>query len=742
MFYGFVLTKVGEQLLAQTVAGEQVQITRVLMEKGTAESAEAARALTDLISPGPAATSTLPTVNGNSVQFLVEYRSDLNGGLAEGFWIGGFAIFAKTAQSEEVMLYYASLGDQKQYVGAYAAGVAPDVRRYPVSLQLQAGIESSPAYPAEAWMTAEDVAAYFNGSIKVELFEAVAETIKVHDRDPTAHALQLAAYIRRAEMGAQSGVATLDEAGKVPAGQLPSYVDDVVEFPTVSAFPQPGEAGKIYVALDVNNTYRWSGSTYVEISKSLALGETASTAFQGNLGKIAYEHSQSRGNPHETTAAQISYTDNLELDATTVQEGIDQVARLANDAKEAAEEAKLGGCVVDVVFGDLYVGYAFVVSAAGIEVKRGLVPEEMIVTVTGLPVSKPIVASIENVGGASVVKSINTPAYFTRQSINFSSTYVFDLTVAFADGTPVPNKEVGGLLATQGSAKVTTDSQGRCMGMAATANPTITMSFADYIGVADLTTTLDASGTLTTKTIHPGRTIDNILYIGKSNTYKLSPEILDFDIAAIGAGGGGAHGTVDDSNNATGGHGGGGGSINNICNKTRIPELTASVGAGGIGGDSTKDASDGGDTRVIQLGLVAKGGKRATTSSPGLSTNGGWGGNGARYVQAGNLSSAYPATRGEDRVVFPLNDLALAASGGGGGGGETHSHSDSSGNGVRPEPGAYGGATCGGAGGTGYGSRGTDGQAPGGGGGGGIQYQSAGGRGGNGGVFVRWRYLT
>lgn len=73
--------------------------------------------------------------------------------------------------------------------------------------------------------------------------------------------------------------------GKVPAAQLPSYVDDVLEYSSTSSFPVTGESGKIYVATDTNKTYRWGGSAYVEISESLALGETASTAYAGNKGK-------------------------------------------------------------------------------------------------------------------------------------------------------------------------------------------------------------------------------------------------------------------------------------------------------------------------------------------------------------------------------------------------------------------------------------------------------------------------
>ena len=57
-------------------------------------------------------------------------------------------------------------------------------------------------------------------------------------------------------------------AGKVPSGQLPSFVDDVVEAANFAALPGTGETSKIYVTLDNNKTFRWSGSAYVEISAS------------------------------------------------------------------------------------------------------------------------------------------------------------------------------------------------------------------------------------------------------------------------------------------------------------------------------------------------------------------------------------------------------------------------------------------------------------------------------------------
>lgn len=94
-------------------------------------------------------------------------------------------------------------------------------------------------------------------------------------------------FIPDSKRGNANGVASLDDNGKVPISQLqlPSYVDDVLEYSSKSGFPSTGETGKIYVDLNTNLTYRWGGSAYVEISPSIALGETSSTAYAGDKGK-------------------------------------------------------------------------------------------------------------------------------------------------------------------------------------------------------------------------------------------------------------------------------------------------------------------------------------------------------------------------------------------------------------------------------------------------------------------------
>lgn len=95
----------------------------------------------------------------------------------------------------------------------------------------------------------------------------------------------IADKIPLSQKGTANGVATLDESGKVPSVQLPGFVDDVLEYDNFEAFPETGESGKIYVTKDTNLEYRWSGTQYTQISKSIGLGETSSTAYAGDKGK-------------------------------------------------------------------------------------------------------------------------------------------------------------------------------------------------------------------------------------------------------------------------------------------------------------------------------------------------------------------------------------------------------------------------------------------------------------------------
>lgn len=96
--------------------------------------------------------------------------------------------------------------------------------------------------------------------------------------------------------------------GKIPANQLPSYVDDVLEYDELADFPATGESSKLYVTLDTNQIYRWTGSIYVNVGAGdgeLVLGETSTTAYRGDRGKEAYDHISTTNNPHGVTKSQV-----------------------------------------------------------------------------------------------------------------------------------------------------------------------------------------------------------------------------------------------------------------------------------------------------------------------------------------------------------------------------------------------------------------------------------------------------
>ena len=121
-------------------------------------------------------------------------------------------------------------------------------------------------------------------------------------------------YIKVAQKGVANGVATLDANGKIPTSQIPGSYDDVKEgyyyngkFYSDSAHTTeiPAESDKVYVDMESNKTYRWSGTQYVVIGSDLALGETSSTAYRGDRGKTAYDHTLLTNNPHSVTAAQV-----------------------------------------------------------------------------------------------------------------------------------------------------------------------------------------------------------------------------------------------------------------------------------------------------------------------------------------------------------------------------------------------------------------------------------------------------
>jgi len=131
---------------------------------------------------------------------------------------------------------------------------------------------------------------------------------------PVSNATQSALDLKldASQKGASNGVAEL-VGGAVPASQLPSYVDDVVEVANFAALPVTGEVSKIYVTLDTELLYRWTGSTYGQLNGSLVLGETSATAYRGDRGLIAYNHSQVTHDKSFVGLGNVSDVTSLEL---------------------------------------------------------------------------------------------------------------------------------------------------------------------------------------------------------------------------------------------------------------------------------------------------------------------------------------------------------------------------------------------------------------------------------------------
>lgn len=134
-YYGGTVTVQGRKLITSLIAGDTIEFTRIVVGSGKLSNDVELIDMTDLVRPIAEGVSTIPTVKDNDLFMTVEYRNDLNGGLKESFWLNEFGIFAKTENSEEVLFYYATLGDSPQPVNAYKDNRI-DIRRYPITISL------------------------------------------------------------------------------------------------------------------------------------------------------------------------------------------------------------------------------------------------------------------------------------------------------------------------------------------------------------------------------------------------------------------------------------------------------------------------------------------------------------------------------------------------------------------------------------------------------------------------------
>ncbi len=194
--YGFVITTAGQGMLARGAAGEPLTMTGVQVGKGIVESESAAKALTALLDPVAAATSTEPAVSGSQLSMIVEYRNDSNGGLETGFALSEFGIFARVGDDSPVLLYYASLGDSPQTVQPESAGL--DVHRFPVAIAVTGEVTVTLGYPAGAFVTADELEGFAHldsgGKLARDEIPDIdcgvwdIDPVAEHNGTPTAHA--------------------------------------------------------------------------------------------------------------------------------------------------------------------------------------------------------------------------------------------------------------------------------------------------------------------------------------------------------------------------------------------------------------------------------------------------------------------------------------------------------------------------------------------------------------------------
>lgn len=185
-YYGFTVTKKGRDLIAKLTAGKQLALSRIMVGEGVCPDDQDPKLLTDLVQPVASGTSTVPTYEEAAVKMIVEYRSDLNGGLDHGFWLSEFGVYAFDPDDGEVLIYYGCLGGYPQWVSA-ASATGVDVRRFPVCIIIGEDSGVTVDYNCEAWMTAEDVEEYCKVTILPEFLRDVERLIAEHDLNPEAH---------------------------------------------------------------------------------------------------------------------------------------------------------------------------------------------------------------------------------------------------------------------------------------------------------------------------------------------------------------------------------------------------------------------------------------------------------------------------------------------------------------------------------------------------------------------------
>lgn len=154
-YYGGTVTVAGRNLITSLMVGKTIEFTRIVVGSGAMPEGVEPIDMVALVTPVAEGVSSVPTVENGVLSMVVEYRNDLNGGLQEGFWLREFGVFAKTEDTEEILLYYATLGDSPQPVNAYKDNRI-DIRRYPISIALELDADIQITYNPGAFITSAE----------------------------------------------------------------------------------------------------------------------------------------------------------------------------------------------------------------------------------------------------------------------------------------------------------------------------------------------------------------------------------------------------------------------------------------------------------------------------------------------------------------------------------------------------------------------------------------------------------
>ncbi len=216
--FGCAVTGAGLRLIAKLIANEEdLRICRVLMGSGSAPEGTYIGDLTNLVEPVAEGTVSEPVRSESTVSMFVEYRSDMNGGLKEGFVIREFGVFAMDGE-EEVMIYYGDLSKYPQYIGPYTG--CQDIRRYPISLTVAEGSQVKLEGLPSLVMTLEDMKDYCVTTLLPQLLTSSRNQIVSHNQAKDAHP-DLRKDIATAQQAAENAAkvaADAQEAADTTAG--------------------------------------------------------------------------------------------------------------------------------------------------------------------------------------------------------------------------------------------------------------------------------------------------------------------------------------------------------------------------------------------------------------------------------------------------------------------------------------------------------------------------------------------